>query len=191
MEGFGEKSYQNLIDSIEKARKTTLSRVIYGLGIPNIGVANAKMLCKYYKNDMIKLRNASAEELSTIDGIGPIIGQAVADYFQEQGNRVQVDHLLEQLVIEDEELTEGEQVLEGIQFVITGAVHHFPNRAALKELIEKKGGKVTGSVTSKTNYLINNDSNSSTGKNKKAKELGISILTEEDFLERFGNLNEN
>lgn len=184
MEGFGEKSYRNLYDSIEKARNTTLPRLLYGLGIANIGVANAKMLCKYFRFDLDKMRNADVEELGQIDGVGEIIATAFYEYFQDAKNNAQLDDLLKELQIE-EAAEEGEQTLAGKAFVITGSLNHFANRDALKEEIEKRGGKVTGSVTGKTVCLINNDITSTSGKNKKAKELNVPIVSEEDFMKEY------
>lgn len=184
MDGFGEKSYKNLSDSIENARNTTLPRLLYGLGIANIGVANAKMLCKHFRFDLEKMRNADVEELSQIDGVGEIIATAFYDYFQEDNNNEQLDLLLRELHLEEAK-EEGEQTLAGKVFVITGSLEHFPNREALKEEIEKKGGKVTGSVTGKTDCLINNDITSMSGKNKKAKELNVPIISEEEFMKKY------
>ena len=182
MEGFGEKSYQNLIKSIEKARSTTLPKLIYGLGIAGIGLANAKVICKEFQYDMDAMMAATEEELSAISGIGPVLAKAFADYFADEKHVEEVRHLLAELTITSEETDAGEQIFEGMNFVITGNVEHFTNRNEVKDLIESKGGKVTGSVTGKTNYLINNDINSTSSKNKKAKELGIPIITEADFL---------
>ena len=184
MEGFGEKSYKNLYDSIEKARNTTLPRLLFGLGIANIGVANAKMLCKHFRFDLEKMRNADVEDLSRIEGVGEIIATAFYDYFQDAENNVQLDMLLKELQMEDA-VEEGEQTLAGKAFVITGSLNHFANRDALKEEIEKRGGKVTGSVTGKTVCLINNDITSTSGKNKKAKELNVPIVSEEDFMKEY------
>lgn len=183
MEGFGEKSYQKLAGSIEKARQTTLPRVVYALGIPGIGAANAKLLCRFFGHDIEQLRDADAEDLAMIDGIGPVLAESIAGYFKDAGNRERLAALLSELEISMPEQTSGEQTLEGKVFVITGSVTHFANRNEVKELIEAKGGKVTGSVTSKTDYLINNDVTSTSGKNKKAKELGIPVISEEDFLQ--------
>lgn len=180
MEGFGEKSFQNLLESIEKAKDTTLPKVIYSLGIANIGLANAKVICRHFDNDIEKIRCADAEEISAIDSIGPVIAGNLSAYFKSEENNRKLSRLLFCLRIRREE-TEGEQVLAGLNFVITGSVEHFANRGEIKELIESLGGKVTGSVTGKTNYLINNDKASNSSKNKKAKELGIPILSEEDF----------
>lgn len=182
MEGFGKKSYDNLIASIKKASRTTLPRVIYGLGIAGIGLANAKMLCRHFRYDLKAMRNSGLEELTAVDGIGEVLARAWMDYFADEKNNGMADRLLEELSIEEEPVSEGEQPFEGITFVITGSVEHFANRRELKELIESRGGKVSGSVTSKTAYLINNDTASNSSKNKKAKELGIPIISEEEFL---------
>ncbi len=185
MEGFGEKSYRNLQESLEQARNTTLPRLIYGLGIENIGVANAKMLCRHFQFDLSRLRSATQEELAEIDGIGEVIALSVRAFFDNQKNAEQLDHLLEQLNIAVEVIEEGAQTLAGMNFVITGSLVHYENRNLLKEEIEKKGGKVTGSVTGKTTCLINNDTTSQSSKNKKAKELGVRIVSEEDFIEEY------
>ncbi len=182
MEGFGEKSYQNLIDSIEKARTTTLPRVIYGLGIANIGLANAKMICKEFQYDLEAMLKATAEELNAISGIGEVIATAFVDYFSDNVHRKRLRNLLAELIIPKEEADSAAQIFNGVNFVITGSVEHFANRNEVKELIESLGGKVTGSVTSKTNYLINNDVTSTSSKNKKANDLGIPIISEETFL---------
>ncbi len=186
MEGFGKKSYDNLIESVEKARNTTLSKVIYGLGIANIGLANAKVICRSFGYDVSKLLSATVEELSGVQGIGGVIAQAFVDYFSKEEHVKEFKRLLIELNIPEEKIEEGEQIFAGINFVITGSVEHFANRNEVKELIESKGGKVTGSVTSKTNYLINNDVNSASSKNKKARDLGIPIISEEQFLELTG-----
>ncbi len=185
MEGFGEKSYRNLQESLEQARNTTLPRLIYGLGIENIGVANAKMLCRHFQFDLSRLRSATQEELAEIDGIGEVIALSVRAFFDNQKNAEQLDHLLAQLNIAVEVIEEGAQTLAGMNFVITGSLVHYENRNLLKEEIEKKGGKVTGSVTGKTTCLINNDTTSQSSKNKKAKELGVRIVLEEDFIEEY------
>lgn len=182
MEGLGEKSFQNLTTSIETARDTTLPRVLYSLGIPNIGVANAKMICKAYHYDLNKIRTADAEELAAVDGIGPIIGETVAGYFSSEKHKNALERLVKELKIEMPEVNTQAQIFEGKNFVITGSVTHYTNRGEVKTVIEEKGGKVTGSVTSKTDYLINNDAASSSSKNKKAKELGVPIITEEEFI---------
>ena len=183
MEGFGEKSYENLIESLNRAKKTELPRVLYALGIPSIGVANAKMICKELGYDMEKIRHVSEEELAAIDGIGPVIAKSFVDYFKKEGRQEKQDHLLSHLELGEAPKQKEEQIFHGMNFVITGSVEHFSNRKEVKEEIEKRGGKVTGSVTSKTNYLINNDTQSSSSKNKKAKELGIPIISEETFIQ--------
>ena len=185
MEGFGQKSYDNLIESLERAKETTLPRVIYSLGIANIGLANAKVICRYFNNDLEKIRHASLEEISEIDTIGPVIAGNLVSYFQDEENNRRLDHLMSFLHIQDEG-SKQEQIFAGMNFVITGSLVHFGNRSEAKELIESLGGKVTGSVSKKTNYLINNDIQSSSSKNKKARELGIPILSEEDFLNLVG-----
>lgn len=183
MEGFGEKSFQNLEASIEKARTTTLPRVIYGLGIANIGLANAKMICRAFDYELDRMLAADQEDLSGISGIGDVIAGAFVAYFQDPVHRRRLEDLLKELTIVEEEGAGAPQTLAGLTFVITGSVTHFANRSEVKALIESMGGKVTGSVTSKTDYLINNDVESTSSKNKKARELGIPILSEEEFLE--------
>lgn len=182
-EGFGEKSYDNLIASVEKSRTTTLPKLIYGLGIANIGLANAKLICKEYSNDIDKMLHAEVEALSEIPGVGNVIAQAFVDYFADEKNVVEFERLRSELLIPKEEENQKPQIFAGLNFVITGSVEHFANRDEVKEIIEEKGGKVTGSVTSKTNYLINNDTMSASSKNKKARELGVPILSEEEFIQ--------
>ena len=181
MDGFGEKSFENLLSSIEKAKETTLAKVIYSLGIANIGLSNAKVICRHFEDDLDKIREADEDEISAIDGIGPVIASSLVKYFKDPQNNQKVDHLLGYLHIHKEEIS-GEQIFAGMNFVITGSLEHFANRGEAKKLIESLGGKVTGTVTGKTNYLINNDVTSNSSKNKKARELGIPILSEEDFL---------
>lgn len=183
MEGFGEKSYNKLQASVEKARTTTLPKVIYSLGIANIGLANAKMICKEFQNNADEIMNATPERLNQIDGVGEVIAGTFVEYFSVEKHRKEFQNLLRELTIPKESAEEEKQIFDGIQFVITGSVNHFANRNEVKEVIESKGGKVTGSVTSKTNYLINNDTASTSSKNKKARELGIPIISEEEFLE--------
>ena len=187
MEGFGEKSCKNLLASADKARNTTLPRLIYALGIQNIGVANAKMLAKQYHYEIEELVLASAEELAAIDGIGEVIAKSIEEYFRDEKNQKILSNLLAEVTIEKPEENTGAQIFEGMNFVITGSVEHFANRNEVKVVIEARGGKVTGSVTSKTNYLINNDTTSNSSKNKKAKELNIPIISEEDFLKMIGD----
>lgn len=182
MEGFGEKSYKKLTESIEKARTTTLPRVIYSLGIAGIGLANAKVICRELKYDVESLLKVSEEELNEIQGVGEVLAKALVGYFADAKHVENFRRLLNELTIPEETVTK-QQIFEGVNFVITGSVKHFANRGEVKELIESLGGKVTGSVTSKTNYLINNDVTSTSSKNKKANELGIPIISEETFLE--------
>lgn len=183
MEGFGEKSYNKLQASVEKARTTTLPKVIYSLGIANIGLANAKMICKEFHNHIEEIMNATPERLNQIDGVGEVIAGTFVEYFSIEKHRKEFENLLREVTIPEENVEQERQIFDGVQFVITGSVNHFANRNAVKEEIESKGGKVTGSVTSKTNYLINNDTMSTSSKNKKARELGIPIISEEEFLE--------
>lgn len=185
MEGFGEKSCRNLLGSIEEARKTTLPRVIYGLGITGIGLANAKMICRYYRYDLNAMKAAQTEELSEIDGVGEVLAGAFSEYFADEKHVRQLENLLREIEIAVEKVDEETQTLTGLSFVITGSLNHYANRNELKELIEQKGGKVAGSVSAKTTGLINNDVTSNSSKNKKAKELGVRILSEEEFMEEY------
>lgn len=194
MEGFGEKSYQNLIakepaadgkaSSIEAARHTTMPRFLYALGIPGIGVANAKMICREFGDDLEEMLKADEERLSEIDGVGEVLADAFVSYFKNEENLRKVRALYEELEIEKREQAEGGN-LTGMSFVITGSLTQYENRSAMKEAIEARGGKVTGSVTTKTKCLINNDIASNSSKNKKAKELGIPIVTEIDFISQY------
>ncbi len=183
MEGFGEKSYQNLISSIEKARFTTPAKFLYSLGIQNIGLSNAKLICKEFHNDFNEVRTGEKERLLTIPGVGEVIADAFLEFFQNENNRIIVDDLLKEIEFEQADIVTGELLLSGKTFVITGSLEHYTNRNELKEVIEEKGGKVTASVTAKTDFLINNDNLSNSSKNKKAKELGIPVITEEEFLQ--------
>lgn len=183
MDGFGEKSFLKLQSSIEKARKTTLARLVYGLGIPGIGSANAKVICRALGNDSQRVLQAEEAELVEIQGVGAVMAKSYVDYFKEEEHQEIYKRLLDEVELEEEEVTEDSQKFAGVNFVITGSVEHFANRAEVKAEIEKRGGKVTGSVTSKTNYLINNDINSTSSKNKKARDLGVPIISEKDFLE--------
>lgn len=185
MEGFGQKSYDKLIQAIEVSRKTNLPKVLYGLGIAGVGLATAKLICKYFQYDFAAMEQAGVEELSEIEGIGEVIAQAFVKYFASEENRAMVDRLLAELDIQIEKVDATSQTLAGQVIVITGSLELYENRNALKDAIEAKGGKVTGSVTAKTNYLINNDIASTSSKNKKAKELGVPIITEKEFAEQF------
>lgn len=184
MDGFGEKSYEKLVKAAETAKITTTAKFIYSLGIANIGLSNAKMVCKAFSNDLEKIRHASIDELVEIDGVGEIIAESFVKFFANENNNHMVDDLLDIVTLEDEE-NDNANDMEGMNFVITGSVNHFSNRSEVKELIEGRGGKVTGSVTSKTKYLINNDSTSNSSKNKKARELGVQIITEDEFIDMF------
>lgn len=185
MEGFGEKSCQKLLDSMETARTTSLPRVIYSLGIANVGLANAKLLCQYFDYDLERLMDADEESLNAIDGIGEVIAGSYAEYMRDEENRGKLLRLMAELHVEKPEGSGAEQNLKGLSFVVTGSLNHYGSRDELKEEIEARGGKVTGSVTGKTECLINNDLNSGSSKNQKAKALGIPILSEEDFLKKY------
>ena len=183
MEGFGEKSADNLIAAAEKASHTELSRMLFGLGIPGVGLATAKLICDHFGSDWEKVRDASAEELMTIGMVGPVVAEAFVQYFADNAKRGQADRLFACLTVEKPALMpQEEKIFTGMTFVITGDVHIFKNRREVQEKIESLGGHAAGSVSSKTTYLINNDILSQSGKNKKAKELGIPIITEEEFI---------
>ena len=184
MDGFGQKSYDNLIASCNRSKNTTLPKVIYGLGIANVGLSNAKMIVRQLKT-VENIINCQRQELESIDGVGSVIADTFVTYFENENNKKAFLELLEELNIEQEE-SQSANTLEGKIFVITGSLNHFDNRGQLKELIESLGGKVTGSVTSKTSYLINNDSESSSSKNKNAKKLNVPIITEDEFIEMSG-----
>ena len=186
LEGFGEKSFENLTKAIEDSRQPALANFIYSLGIPNVGLSNAKLICKHFKEDFKAIREAKAEDFTAIDRNGPMIAEAMVSYFHTPHNEKILEELLKYVQFEKKEEVETEQILEGKTFVVTGSLNHFDNRKQLKEEIEQMGGKVTGSVSKKTDYLINNDKMSQSSKNKKAMELDIPILSEEDFLELIG-----
>jgi DNA ligase (NAD+) len=187
MEGFGEKSFNNLINSVNKARKTTAARLLYSLGLPNIGLSTAKLICRKFYDDWNKIEGASFEELTEISGIGDVMANAYINFFKEEKNKLIVSDLLKEVELEQAVENTSEQIFENMIFVITGSVEQFKNRDELKETIEQRGGKVTGSVTQKTNYLLNNDNMSNSSKNKKAKELGIRIITENEFVNWLNN----
>ena len=192
MEGFGVKSFDNLMDSLEKARKTTMAKFLYTLGIPGVGLSYAKVICRNFPGEDCyeKIKKAKPEELTAIEGIGPVLAQAVRDYFADEKKREEADRLFECLSVEmpisavDAGAAGAALPLAGMTFVITGSLKNFENRSLMKEYIERLGGKAADSVTSKTTALINNDITSGSGKNKKAKELGVEIITEEEFLRR-------
>lgn len=181
--GFGEKSFDNIISAVNKSRITNVIRILYSLGILNVGLSNAKIICEEFSYDINKIRNATEEELNNIDGVGPVIAKSIIDYFNNDVNNTHLDNLLKELIVEEIKENTAEKIFAGINFVITGSVEHFANRNEVKQKIEELGGKVTGSVTSKTAYLINNDTMSASSKNKKAKELGIPIISEEEFMQ--------
>lgn len=187
MEGFGEKSFNNLINSVNRARKTTATRLLYSLGLPNIGLSTAKLICRKFYDDWSKIENASFDELTEISGIGDVMANAYINFFMDEKNKLIVSDLLKEVELEQAVENTSEQIFENMIFVITGSVEQFKNRDELKETIEQRGGKVTGSVTQKTNYLLNNDNMSNSSKNKKAKELGIRIITENEFLNWLNN----
>ena len=181
LDGFGEKSYDNLIKSIDAARTVQLPKLIYSLGILNVGLSNAKIICREFDYDIEKVRHATKEQLSGIDKVGEVIAGSFVDYFADEKHNRELDELLKELTIEVPKLDQSNEAINGKTFVITGSLEHFENRNALKELIESKGGKVSGSVSANTDYLINNDITSNSSKNKKAKELGVPIISENDF----------
>lgn len=182
MEGFGEKSYDNMIASIDTSRETELARVLYGIGILNVGNATAKLICRHFKNDIDAIMNADVADYAEIEGIGEVIAEGIVAYFADANNIRVLREILKEVHVVAEE-NDKEQDLAGKTFVITGSLNHFANRDEMKKLIEDRGGKVSGSVSAKTSYLINNDVMSSSSKNKKAKSLGIPIISEEDFLQ--------
>ena len=183
LDGFGEKSYENLLTSVENSRNTTLPKFIYGLGIANVGLSNAKMIVQAFGNDIEKIIHAGRQELEKIDGVGAVIADTFASYFENEKNKEEFYKLLQEMHIEKAPDNQNNQILTGKVFVITGSLEHFENRNQLKERIEQLGGKVTGSVTGKTSYLINNDSHSTSSKNKTAAKLGVPVITENEFLE--------
>ena len=187
MQGFGEKSYENIQKAVEQARNVTADRVLNGLGISGVGAANAKAICRYFQDDLAKIRTATPEELMEVEGIGDVLAANIASFFRDPEQSRIFDALLAELHIQKQEFSE-EQTLKGMTFVITGSLNAYPNRDALKAEIEEKGGKVAGSVSSKTSFLINNDAASASSKNKTAKKLGIPIITEEEYIEKFRHI---
>ena len=183
LDGFGEKSYENLLTSVENSRNTTLPKFIYGLGIANVGLSNAKMIVQALGNDIEKIIHAGRQELEKIGGVGAVIADTFASYFENEKNKEEFYKLLQEMHIEKAPDNQNNQILTGKVFVITGSLEHFENRNQLKERIEQLGGRVTGSVTGKTSYLINNDSHSTSSKNKTAAKLGVPVITENEFLE--------
>lgn len=183
MDGFGERSYEKLIASIEKSRDVLLPNLIYALGILNVGLSNAKIICKAFDYDIEKIKNATVEEIAVTDNIGDVIATSVFDFFHDSEKLSEFNELVNELNILIPEKKETNSNIGGKTFVITGSLNTYENRNALKDLIESLGGKVAGSVSAKTDYLINNDVTSNSSKNKKAKELNVQIISEEDFNE--------
>ncbi|MBQ6105211.1 MAG: NAD-dependent DNA ligase LigA [Lachnospiraceae bacterium] len=185
MEGFGERSFEKLLAAARKAQTVSMPKFLYSLGIPGIGLANAKLICKAFGYDMDAIRNATAESLTDIPGLGAVLAANVTAYMADPEYARMLNDLLKVVSFEAQEEV-VESPITGKTFVITGAVSHFPNRDAVKDFIEERGGKVAGSVSAKTDYLINNDTASGSSKNKKAKELGIPIISEDEFLALVG-----
>ena len=186
IDGYGEKSFEKMCDNIERSRDTTASKVIYGLGIANIGLSTARLICSHFGDDIGKMKTASEEELDGIDGVGPVIGKAFCDYFRDDSNVRKLDHILVEVrIIKNDSDEESMDELQGKVFVITGSLEHFASRSDLKDILVERGAKVTGSVTGKTTCLINNDIESSSNKNQTAKELGVPIIDEESFLKEY------
>lgn len=189
MDGFGEKSYHKLIDSIEKSKKIAIPNFIHALGINQVGLSNAKLLCSFFDYDLQKIRNAPYDEIASIKGFGEIIADSLTKYFSNSYNSDLLDEAISILDFVIPEI-KGQLLTDKI-FVITGDVNIFANRKELQNYIESQGGKVTASITSKTSYLINNNINSNSSKNKKARELGIPILSEADFIDTCRNDDKN
>jgi DNA ligase (NAD+) len=183
-DGFGEKSYQNMIDSINKSRKVKLANFIYALGIPEIGLSRAKLICNEYNNDFDRIRNLTFEELSNINGVGDVIAEYWIKYFTNEEFIHELDDLIVELDFEKN--NNKNSTLKDLTFVITGSINNFDNRDEMIEFIENNGGKVVSSISNKVNYLINNDINSTSTKNKKANELNIKIISEEEFMNMVG-----
>jgi len=185
LKGFGTKSFANLINAIEKSKHVHLANFIYGLGIDNVGLAGAKLLCRNFGYDFAKIRHACEEDFANIEGFGPKIAEGLFKYLQNPENNKIIDAALANLDFAEEEIVtaDEETPVFGKTFVITGDLNHYANRKELQEYIESMGGKAAGSVSKKTDYLINNDNTSESSKNKKAKELGVTIITEDQFIE--------
>ena len=185
MEGFGDKSYENLASSIEASKKSQLHRLLYAVGIENVGVATAKLICRHFGYDAESIKQASLEDLSSVEGIGPVIASSVVNYFADETNARIWSKLLDELEFSDEQIPAAGGSLDGLSFVVTGSLNHYTNRNELKEIIESMGGKVTGSVTGKTECLINNDASSNSTKNVTARKLGVKVLTEDEFITQY------
>ena len=187
MEGFGERSYENLITSIEKARTIPTAKFIYSLGIENVGLSTAKLICRFYNDELNDMISAKAEDLSAIDGVGEVIAASFSGYFKDPENLRVLNDLLKVVIITKDAPQDTSSALSGKTVVVTGSLNLFENRNALKDAIEAKGGKVSGSVSNNTFVLVNNDIMSTSSKNKTAKELGVPIMTEEDFVKEYLN----
>ncbi|MCF0143150.1 MAG: NAD-dependent DNA ligase LigA [Parasporobacterium sp.] len=190
MQGFGEKSYGKIIDSVETSRTTQCARLVNALGINGVGQANAKILSRFFNNDIRSLMDAEVSELTDIENVGAVIAGNIKDFFSDDSKRSLVESLLKELTFAEEEKSENAEKLAGLTFVITGSLESYINRDALKAEIESMGGKVAGSVSSKTSYLINNDLTSTSGKNKTAKSLGIPIISEAQYIKEFKEDNQ-
>lgn len=184
MEGFGYQSFYNMVQSIEKSREVKLANLIYALGIPNVGLATAKLICKSFGNDLGNTVTASYDQLTSIEGIGDVIAQSFVDYFADENNMDQFVRLIKELHIIKEEIS-TDTSMAGVTICVTGDVYIFPNRRAVKEIVENMGGKLTGSVSRSTSYLVTNDTTSGSNKNKAAQQYGIPILTEKEFIDKF------
>lgn len=185
-DGFGDKSFDNLLAACDRARTVSMPKFLYSLGIPGIGLANAKLICREYAYDWEKIMDATFDDLCAIQRLGDVLAGNFTSYMADESNREMIKNLLSEITFEAVEQTKDSPI-NGKTFVITGSVSHFPNRDAVKDFIEARGGKVASAVSAKTDYLINNDTTSNSTKNKKAKELGIPILSEEDFLALAGD----
>lgn len=181
MEGFGEKSFDNLQESVERSRKTTPDRLLYALGIPGIGAANARLICGACGQNWERIQSLTREELTKIDGVGGVMAESYVRFFEDPAKKKIVQDVLAEVTMETKE--EGTNFLAGLTFVITGSLKGYANREELRRLLENAGAKVTGSVSTKTSYLINNDMASASGKNKKARALGIPVIPEEKVTE--------
>lgn len=184
MSGFGQKSYINMVTAINNARNVKLANLIYSLAIPNIGLATAKLICKHFNYDLADTVAATYDDLINIEGIGDVIADSFVGYFNDEANLDQFIRLVKELNIIHEEIS-SDTSMSGVTICVTGDVYIFPNRRAIKDLVESKGGKLTGSVSRSTNYLITNDTTSGSRKNKAAQEYGIPILTEQEFIDKF------
>lgn len=182
MEGFGKKSYDNLVESAERASHTTPARLLYGLGVQGIGTANSNLIARACRNKWDEMVSLDEEDLTGIDGVGPVMARDYVKYFADEDNKAVIEDLLSMLTL-DESYEAAGTGLEGKTFVITGSLEHYANRKDLKADIEAEGGKVAGSVSAKTDYLITNDPGSGSAKNRAARELGVAIITEEDIME--------